>query len=169
MIFLLSCEYLLSFLLTFSSYFGKNWWDPKGQIISKWFLVSSISSKKWTKEFDFTTMIPQVDLFSFVFWRKSKTPKNHLEIIWPLVYFTKTPNDWWTLNCWNGYWWRVFSPICNGKTKINVFESVLGLKAGEHKRIFKGNLIIWRCHFLLCLFSILLFSAIYQKSRLRHH
>ena len=29
----------------------------KGQIISKGFLVSSISSKKRTKEFDFTTMI----------------------------------------------------------------------------------------------------------------
>ena len=39
---------------------------------------------KRTKEFDFTTMTPQVDLFSLVFWRKSKTPKNHFEIIWPL-------------------------------------------------------------------------------------
>ena len=28
------------------------------------------------------SMIPQVDLFSFVFWRKSKTLKNHFEIIW---------------------------------------------------------------------------------------
>ena len=54
--------------------------NTKGQLVSKWFLVSSISSKKRTKEFDFT-MIPQVDLFSFVFWRKSKTPKNHFEII----------------------------------------------------------------------------------------
>ena len=53
----------------------------KGQIISKGFLMSSISSKKRTKAFDFTTMIPQVDLFSFVFWRKPKTPKNHFEII----------------------------------------------------------------------------------------
>ena len=57
----------------------------KGQIISKWFLVSLISYNKWTKEFNFTTMIPQVDLFLFVFWRKSKSPKNHFEIIWPLV------------------------------------------------------------------------------------
>ena len=48
------------------------------------FLMSLISSKKWTKEFYFTTMIPQVDLFSFVFWRKYKTPKNHFEITWPL-------------------------------------------------------------------------------------
>ena len=53
----------------------------KVQMISKGFLMSSISSKKRTKEFDFTTMIPQVDWFSFVFWRKSKTPKNHFEII----------------------------------------------------------------------------------------
>ena len=37
----------------------------KGQLISKWFFGSSISSKKRTNKFDFTTMIPQVDLFSF--------------------------------------------------------------------------------------------------------
>ena len=37
---------------------------------------SLISSKNRTNEFDFTTMIPKVDLFSFVFWRKSTTPKN---------------------------------------------------------------------------------------------
>ena len=56
----------------------------KGQLISKWFLGSSISSKKRTNKFDFTTMIPQVDLFSFVFWRKSTTSKNLFEINWPL-------------------------------------------------------------------------------------
>ena len=38
-------------------------------------MVSSISSKKGTKNFDITTMIPQVDLFFFIFCRKSKTPK----------------------------------------------------------------------------------------------
>ena len=53
----------------------------KGQLISKGVLMYSISSKKRTKELDFTTMIPQIDLFSFVFWRKSKTPKNHFKII----------------------------------------------------------------------------------------
>ena len=58
--------------------------STKGQLVSKCFLGSSISSKKWTNEFDFTTMIPQVDLFSFVFWRKSTTQKNHFEINWPL-------------------------------------------------------------------------------------
>ena len=43
------------------------------------------SSKKRTNKFDFTTMIPQVDLFSFVFWEKLKTPKRHFEINWPLT------------------------------------------------------------------------------------
>ena len=30
-------------------------------------------------------MKPWVDLFSFVFWRKLKTPKRHFEINWPLA------------------------------------------------------------------------------------
>ena len=30
------------------------------------------SSKKWTNEFDFTTMIPQVNLFLFIFSKKLK-------------------------------------------------------------------------------------------------
>ena len=30
-------------------------------------------------------MIPQGDLFSFVFWEKLKTPKKHFEINWPLA------------------------------------------------------------------------------------
>ena len=31
-------------------------------------MLSSILSKKRTEKFDFTTMVPQVELFSFVFW-----------------------------------------------------------------------------------------------------
>ena len=38
--------------------------------------------QKRTNEFYFTTMKPQVDLFSFVFWRKLKIPKRHYEINW---------------------------------------------------------------------------------------
>ena len=52
----------------------------KGQIISKGFLMLSISSKKRTKEFDFTTMIPQVDLFSFVFGGNRRHQKNILKL-----------------------------------------------------------------------------------------
>ena len=57
----------------------------KGQLISKWFLGPSLSSKQRTNQLDFTTVKPLVDLFSFVFWRKLTTPKNLLEINWPLV------------------------------------------------------------------------------------
>ena len=41
---------------------------PKGQLISKCLLVIFNSPKKRTKKFDFTTMVPQVELFLFVFW-----------------------------------------------------------------------------------------------------
>ena len=56
----------------------------KGRKKSKWFFQADVSSKKRTNEFYFTTMKPQVDLFSFIFWRKLKTPKRHFEIDWPL-------------------------------------------------------------------------------------
>ena len=56
----------------------------KGQTKLKWFFQADVSSKKRMNTFDFTTMIPQVDLFSFVFWKKFKTPKRHFEINWPL-------------------------------------------------------------------------------------
>ena len=39
------------------------------------------SSKKQTNKFDFTAMIPQVDMFSFVFWKKLKTPIRYFKII----------------------------------------------------------------------------------------
>ena len=52
----------------------------KGQLISKGHFGILNSPKKRTKKFDFNTMIPQVDLFSFVFWKKLKTPKRHFEI-----------------------------------------------------------------------------------------
>ena len=52
----------------------------KGQIISKANYGILNSSKKQTNKFDFTAMIPEVDLFSFVFWRKLKTPKRYFEL-----------------------------------------------------------------------------------------
>ena len=57
----------------------------KGQKNSKWIFQADVSSKKRMNEFYFTTMKPQVDLFSFFFWRKLKTPKRHFEINWPLA------------------------------------------------------------------------------------
>ena len=58
----------------------------KGQNKSKWFFQAYFSSKKRTNEFYFTTMKPQADLFSFVYWRKLKTPKRHIEINCPLPF-----------------------------------------------------------------------------------
>ena len=52
----------------------------KGQLISKGLFGILNSSKKRMKKFNSTTMIPQVDLFSFVFWKNLKTPKRHFEI-----------------------------------------------------------------------------------------
>ena len=53
---------------------------PKGQVILKWFLGSSISFKKRTNEFVFTSM-----RHVFVrFLGESLARKKHFEIIWPL-------------------------------------------------------------------------------------
>ena len=57
---------------------------PKGQSISRCLFGIFNSPKKRTKEFDFTTMVPQVKLFSFVFWGELKTANRHFEINWPL-------------------------------------------------------------------------------------
>ena len=43
-------------------------------------------------------MIPQVDLFSFFFWKKLKTPKRRFEINWPLVPPISTGPEWYK-NC----------------------------------------------------------------------
>ena len=40
----------------------------KGQLISKCLFGVFNSPKKRTKKFDFTTIVPQVEMFSFVFW-----------------------------------------------------------------------------------------------------
>ena len=49
----------------------------KGQLISEEHFSILNPPKKRTKEFDFTTMLPQVYLFSFTFWERLKTPKRH--------------------------------------------------------------------------------------------
>ena len=57
----------------------------KGQLIfeSKLFKLW-ILPKNERKNSTFSTMIAQVDLFSFVFLKNLKTPKGHLEINWTL-------------------------------------------------------------------------------------
>ena len=52
----------------------------KGQLISKGLFGIFYSPKKQRKKFNFTTMIPEVELFSFVFLGELKTPKRRFEI-----------------------------------------------------------------------------------------
>ena len=42
--------------------------ESKGQLISKCLFGIFNSPKRQTKKFDFITMVPQVELFSFIFW-----------------------------------------------------------------------------------------------------
>jgi hypothetical protein len=49
--------------------------ERKGQLISKCLFGIINSPKKRTKKLDFTTMVPQVELFSFVFGRIEETKK----------------------------------------------------------------------------------------------
>ena len=48
----------------------------KGQLISKGIFGILNSSKKQTKQFDLTTMVPQVELFSFAIWKNSRHQKD---------------------------------------------------------------------------------------------
>ena len=56
---------------------------------SKRFFQADVFPKKQINKLDFTTMIPQVDLFSFIVWKKLKTQTRYLEINWPLYYYKK--------------------------------------------------------------------------------
>ena len=65
---------------------GKEGMITKGQTQSWWFFQADDSSKIGMNKFNFTNMIPHVELFSFVFWKKWKTQKNHFKINWPLLH-----------------------------------------------------------------------------------
>ena len=53
----------------------------KGQLISKCLFSIFNSSKKQMIKFDFTTMVPQVKLFSFIFWENWKHQKDISKLI----------------------------------------------------------------------------------------
>ena len=50
--------------------------QAKGQFISKCLFGIFNSPKKRMKKFNFTTMVPQVDLFSFMFWENRRHQKD---------------------------------------------------------------------------------------------
>ena len=100
---------------------------PKGQSISKCFFGMFNSPKKRTKKFDFTTNVPQVELFLFVLWEnwrmKMKKTKKHFEINWPLprVSQKKRIIIFRAIQIWDVWSFR--------KMMINRCESIVGLFA----------------------------------------
>ena len=56
----------------------------KGQLISKCLFGIFNSPKKRAKKFDFTTMVPQVELFSFIFWESWRHQKD-ISKTWPKI------------------------------------------------------------------------------------
>jgi hypothetical protein len=54
--------------------------QDQDQLISKGLFGILNSSQKCTKKFNFTTMIPQVNFFLFVFWKNLMTPKDILKL-----------------------------------------------------------------------------------------
>ena len=119
------------------------WCTSKGQTKLKRFFQADISSKKRTNEFYFTTMKPQVDLFSFVFWRKLKTPKRHFEIIWPLI--KKSFWSYRSLNFEMSFWCLQFHPK-NEQKQVNLrFHS----SKAEFVRSFCGGNVCLKKSFRL--------------------
>jgi hypothetical protein len=86
------------------------WKTVKIHLISKG--LSSILPKNERKKSDFTTMILQVDLFSFIFWEKLKTPKNHFEINWPLMGVTLHWISWIHTLSWIPRIRNRIDPLC---------------------------------------------------------
>ena len=75
-------------------------------------------------------MITQVNLFMFVFWRKSTTSKNHFEMNWPLIetklhQFNNFLLIVWYAKTWTMRWWvegkRHRAPLSPGSYSPNIF------------------------------------------------
>ena len=114
----------------------------KGQLISKGLFAILNSSKKQTKKFDLTTMIHQVDLFSFVFWKNLKIPKRLFEINWLLPHLAVLGSF--------GQFWATFS-LCGPLS----FEM-----AHMHKFcLFRNVLYIMEIKFLKVVFGWITVSS----------
>ena len=92
------------------------------------FWGSSISSKKRTNEFDFTTMIPQVDLCLFVFGKKSKTPKKNISKLTCIFVYFKINQNMSFMNYiqfWKHARMKLFLKIV---IFVHILKSTLGFK-----------------------------------------
>ena len=106
----------------------------KGQLISKTNCQAVNSSKKQTNEFVFTGM----NVFTFVFWKKLKTPKRHFEITWPL----KTWSDYPTYRL--RLWFRIYVIYKSWKLLLGLV-TFFEIKTNIEFSFFGHNLIdIWQ-------------------------
>ena len=120
----------------------------KGQLISKGLFGILNSSKKRTKKFDLTTMIPQVE-FSFICLEELKTLKGLFKINWPLIsrYKIRTVrvNEWYINGklCYCGCVPDQFCfDISHGSISLlNLTISLLNLKCKLELKLLKYQMI----------------------------
>ena len=105
------CTYPKSGVQIWVQYTKLSWLPKKGKLISKCLFCTFNSSKKWTKKFNLTTTVPQVELFPFIFLKESTTPKRHFEINWPLV--LKPKNETTT------FWHVIFRKQCCLENRVS--------------------------------------------------
>ena len=75
--------------------------------MSFWYLQFS---QKTNKKFNFTTMVPEVELFLFLFWGELKTPKRRIEINWPSTKLSL---------------WTVFRMLCGSCKPYTVIPRII--------------------------------------------
>ena len=117
------------------------WQEVKGQKKSKRFFQAGVSSKKRTNKFYFTTMKPQVDLFSFIFWRKLKTPKRHFEINWPLSWAIK---DLWGTKVMYCYVLKLLFLIPQSYFPHQAATSIYSEVLGSCPYLFQNSIVMSR-------------------------
>ena len=94
--------------------------DTKGQTNLKWFFQADVPKNEQTNS---TLLL--VDLFSFLFWKKVKTPKRRFEINWPLRTLEIVGACRWIIFC---YWAILRSTSSNYALWLLLYESFLYFK-----------------------------------------
>ena len=94
---------------------------PKGQLILKCLFGIFNSPKKRTRKFNFSAMVTQVNLFSFIFLGELKTPKRHFKINWHLLL-----KDW-------------------AAKKVTIFHSIVHLVKTSENILFFYLHFTWLC------------------------
>ena len=76
-----------------------------------WFRKQIVKQQILPKNEQMNSFLLLCEVFSFVFWKKLKTPKQHFEIIWPLARMGTIlikPNITTLFDPCQTFWWRVY-------------------------------------------------------------